>query len=467
MKTKLVATIGPASDNEAMLREMILAGVNVARLNFSHGSHIEHKERIRRIRIAAEVTRKTVAIMLDTKGPEIRVGELKIPIPIVVGKDYLFTAKDTDGEKDIVPISYDGIVNDVVVGDRILVDDGNLSFVVCAVSPHGVSCRAENSGEILSKKGVNLPGREVGLPALTEKDKEDLLFGIEQQVDFIAASFIRNARHVEEIKAFIKENGGDIPVIAKIESRAGVNALEEIIAVADGIMVARGDLGVEIPLAEVPLVQKKMIALCNQWGKPVITATQMLESMTKNPRPTRAEVSDVANAILDGTDAVMLSGESAAGKYPLAAVKMMNSIGEAAEADMNHEGFLGQKVSDGSEVGAIGHAAVALGGELSAAALVIPTESGETARKIARFRPKTPMIATSPQKTTCRRLALTWGVDCFYQPFAKGYDDTVHTAIAVGKTENRLHSGDRIILVVGALMGFSHKTHSLFSVTVD
>lgn len=467
MKTKIVATIGPASYNEATLREMILAGVNVARLNLSHGSHPEHREGIRRIRAAGEVTQKTVAIMLDTKGPEIRVKSLPAPIKVQVGADYFFTYSENRGEENDIPITYQKIAQNVGIGDRILVDDGNLSFVVLGIAPDGVVCRAETSGKISAKKGVNLPGREVDLPALTDKDKEDLLFGIREKVDFIAASFMRNAHHVVEIKDFLKENGGDIPVIAKIESQAGVDNLEEIIAVADGIMVARGDLGVEIPLAEVPLVQKKIIALCNRYGKPVITATQMLESMTENPRPTRAEVSDVANAILDGTDAVMLSGESAAGKYPLAAVKMMVEIGTAAERVLDEEKFLNQTLSFPSDVNAIGHAAAVLGKQRQAAALVIPTISGETPRMIARFRPKMKILATSPHKEICRRLALTWGVECFYQPYAEDYETGIQAALTIAKKKGALKKGDLAVLTAGSAVGFGAESHSLFTVVVD
>lgn len=465
MKTKIVATIGPASDNEAILREMFLAGVSVARLNFSHGSHAEQRERIRKIRLTAQLTQKNVAIMLDTKGPEIRVAELKSPRKIQVGESYGLCYQDYCGPEEAIPVTYRGIAKDVNTGDRILIDDGNISLLVTDKKEDLVICKAENSGEILSRKGVNLPGREVNLPALTEKDKEDLLLGIAEKVDFIAASFIRNASHVREIKSFLAAHNGDIPVIAKIESRSGIEALEEIIAVADGLMVARGDLGVEIPLAEVPLVQKKMIALCNYYGKPVITATQMLESMTVNPRPTRAEVSDVANAILDGTDAVMLSGESAAGKYPLGAVKTMAKIAQATEGQIDIAKFR-QNTQKPSLTGAIGIAAVKLAEDTGAKAILIPTTSGETARMIARFRPVTPLAVTSPREVTCRRLALTWGVECRLQEYGQDYDQTIANAITTAKSHGLLQDKDLAIITAGAPLGNSAKTNSLVAIEV-
>lgn len=466
MKTKIVATIGPASDNEAILREIILAGVNVARLNFSHGSHQEQRERIRKIRLAAELTGKTVAIMLDTKGPEIRVESLEKPIEIIVGNYYSICHGSHRRDEEDIPVTYNGIAGDIAPGDRILIDDGSISLLVTAVEDPYVICKAENSGRILSKKGVNLPGREVNLPALTEKDREDLVFGIKEDVDFIAASFIRNADHVLEIRKFIQKNGGDIPIIAKIESRSGIEALKEIITVADGLMVARGDLGVEIPLAEVPVVQKQMIELCNYYGKPVITATQMLESMTTNPRPTRAEVSDIANAIIDGTDAVMLSGESAAGKYPLGAVQTMAETATAAEALIDPAKFRQGGIGEFSITRAIGTAAVKLAEDLQAEAIVIPTTSGETARMIARFRPATPLAVTSPQEKTCRRLALTWGVDCKLQNYGKNYEETVANAIDAAKKARALQPGDLAIITAGASLSQSEKTNSVIAIEI-
>ncbi|MDO4541249.1 MAG: pyruvate kinase [Bacillota bacterium] len=466
MKTKIVATMGPASDNEGILREMILAGVNVFRLNFSHGSHEEQRERIRKIRLMAQMTNRNIAIMLDTKGPEIRVDTLERPIKIQVGSNYALCCPEQRRKESDIPITYKGIADNVVPGDRVLIDDGSISLLVLAIEEPFVVCRAENSGEVRSRKGVNLPGREVDLPALTDKDKKDLLFGIKEDVDFIAASFIRNADHVQEIKDFLKQNGGEMPVIAKIESRSGVEALKEIITAADGLMVARGDLGVEIPLAEVPIIQKEMIGLCNYHGKPVITATQMLESMVQNPRPTRAEVSDIANAILDGTDAIMLSGESAAGKYPLEAVKTMAEIAAATESRIDTEKFRQQEMGSFTITRAIGTAAVQLAEDLQAEAIVIPTATGETARMIARFRPITPLAVTSPNERTCRRLTLTWGVDCSLQEHGRDYDETVAKAIEAAKKQKVLHKGDLAIVTAGASLGSSEKTNSLIAIEV-
>ncbi len=471
MKTKIVATIGPSSDNEAVLMDMMRAGLNVARLNFSHGSHAEHQERIRKIRTAAQITAKTVAIMLDTKGPEIRVKKLSAPIEVTVGEIYRFTGKsENEGCEGCIPITYDHMAEDVAVGSRVLVDDGNISFMVVSMEGEEVLCRAETSGVIQSRKGVNLPEREVGLPAMTEQDREDLLFGIAQKVDFIAASFVRNGEHVREIKSFLKEHGADIPVIAKIESRSGINHLEEILEVADGIMVARGDLGVEIPLAEVPLVQKKMIHLCNQWGKPVITATQMLDSMTQNPRPTRAEVNDVANAIFDGSDAVMLSGESAAGKFPVAAVRTMAEIAVTAEQSLDPTAFWEIPV-DGKDIqvnvsDSIGRSVVGMAASLGAKAIIIPTNSGETARLIARFRPNIPMVATSPHEEVCRRLALTWGIECHCQAKSEGTDETIGGAIAIAKKYHNIKCGDLVIVTAGSPLGFTSSTNLLLAAAV-
>ena len=466
MKTKIVATIGPASDNEGIMREMIAAGVNVARLNFSHGTHMEQRERILKIRSAAKMLGKNVAIMLDTKGPEIRVQKLPQPIQIQVGETYKIACNNRNAEPDIIPVTYENIVKDVQAGDRILIDDGNISLMALSKTDAAIICKAENSGAILSRKGVNIPGRDINLPALTAQDKKDLLFGIEEQVDFVAASFIRNAAHVKEIRNFLSEHGSDMPIIAKIESSQGVEALKEIIEAADGLMVARGDLGVEIPLAEVPLIQKQMIQLCNSCGKPVITATQMLESMTYNPRPTRAEVSDVANAILDGTDAIMLSGESAAGKYPLAAVQTMVKIAAATENKIDTAKFRQNLGNYTTITRSIGTAAVGLAEDLKAKAIVIPTNSGATARMIARFRPLTPLAVTSPQETTCRRLALTWGVDCQLQKYGKDYDETISNAIETAKKYGYLNDGDLAIITAGTALGSLAKTNSLIAMEV-
>ncbi|MEW9033825.1 MAG: pyruvate kinase, partial [Planifilum fimeticola] len=332
-KTKIVCTIGPASEELSVLKRLMEAGMNVARLNFSHGSHEEHARRIERIRRAAEETGKTVAILLDTKGPEIRTGDLRDgEVELKEGETFILTAEPVEGDASRVSVSYAGLPEDVHPGSTILIDDGLIKLTVVEVRGKEIVCRVVNSGLLKNRKGVNVPGVRIQLPGITSKDAEDILFGLERGIDFIAASFVRKKEDVLEIRKLLEDRGADIPIIAKIENQEGLDNLDSILEVADGLMVARGDLGVEIPAEEVPLVQKRMIRKCNLLGKPVITATQMLDSMQRNPRPTRAEASDVANAILDGTDAIMLSGETAAGKYPVEAVETMARIASRAES---------------------------------------------------------------------------------------------------------------------------------------
>ena len=336
--TKIVCTIGTASDSVEMLERLIQAGMNVARLNFSHGSHEEHGRRIANIRKAAENLRANVAILLDTKGPEIRLGTLKESVFVVEGQEIVLTIRDEIGQGNVFPVTYKGLTKDVVPGNTVLIDDGLIGLEVKEVAEDDIVCVVKNGGEILPGKGINLPGVDVNLPGVTEKDVADIIFGIKKGVDFIAASFVRKPGDVLEIRRILEENGGDIDIIAKIENRAGVKNLDEILKVSDGVMVARGDLGVEIPAEEVPIVQKMIIDKCNRAGKPVITATQMLDSMMRNPRPTRAEASDVANAIFDSTDAVMLSGETASGKYPVQSVETMARIASKAETAVEYNG---------------------------------------------------------------------------------------------------------------------------------
>jgi len=340
-KTKIVCTIGPASDSPEMLKKLIEAGMNVARLNFSHGDFETHGNSIRNIRQAAGELGKTVAILLDTKGPEIRLGKLATePVELERGQTVILTTEDVLGTRERIPVSHKGLPEDVDVGSTILIDDGLIALTVLDIQGTEIHCRVENSGPIKSNKGLNVPGVAVSLPGITEKDAADIVFGIRQGVDFIAASFVRRASDVLEIRELLERHGAShIQIIAKIENQQGLENLDEILEVSDGLMVARGDLGVEIPVEEVPLVQKRIIEKCNQAGKPVITATQMLDSMQRNPRPTRAEASDVANAIFDGTDAIMLSGETAAGKYPVESVLMMSRIAERAEAALRYRKF--------------------------------------------------------------------------------------------------------------------------------
>ncbi|NMA51504.1 MAG: pyruvate kinase, partial [Peptococcaceae bacterium] len=345
-RSKIVCTIGPASDHPDMLKKMILAGMNVARLNFSHGTHEEHGRRAAAVRRAAAEVGANVAIMLDTKGPEIRIGHFKDePVFLTGNATVTLTTDEIEGDSQRIPVTYKGLPGDVKEGDAILIADGLIKLEVLSTTATEVMCRVVNGGKLTSQKGINLPGIKVNLPAVTQKDIQDITFGVEQGFDFIAASFIRRASDVLAIRQVLEELGSNINIISKIESRQAVNNLDEIISVSDGIMVARGDLGVEIPVEEVPLVQKDIIKRCNLLGKPVVTATQMLDSMINNPRPTRAEASDVANAIFDGTDAIMLSGETAAGKYPLESVVMMARIAERAETSLRYEDVLAKKSS--------------------------------------------------------------------------------------------------------------------------
>ena len=341
-KTKIVCTMGPSTDSDDILRELILNGLNVCRFNFSHGSHEEHKERMDRTKRIRKELNAPVAILLDTKGPEIRTGDFEEPIELVEGDKFVVTMDDCVGNRERCTVSYKDMAKDLKVGDTILIDDGLVSLKVVEISGQDIITRVENSGKVSSKKGVNLPGVEVNLPAITEKDREDIEFGIEQGIDFIAASFVRKAADVLEIRKILEEKGAtDIQIFSKIESQEGVDNIDAIIQVSDGIMVARGDMGVEIPSEEVPIVQKMIISKCNELAKPVITATQMMDSMIRNPRPTRAEVTDVANAIYDGTDAIMLSGETAAGKYPVEAVKAMNRIAIRTEETLDYSNIRG------------------------------------------------------------------------------------------------------------------------------
>ncbi|MBQ4340590.1 MAG: pyruvate kinase, partial [Firmicutes bacterium] len=372
-KTKIVCTVGPASSDKEILRQMINAGMDVMRLNFSHGSHEEHKERIDMMKELRQETGRHIGIMLDTKGPEIRTGVFESPVVLEQGQRFVLTARDIVGNKEGCSVTYKELPKDISAGGRIMIDDGLIELKVESVDGTDINCIVINSGTVSSRKGINLPGVRTNLPAITDKDKEDLIFGASCGVDFIAASFVRKPEDVKLIRGILDEHGGnEIKIIAKIENQEGVENLNEILAVADGIMVARGDMGVELSPEQIPLIQKKMIQACNKVGKPVITATQMLDSMMRNPRPTRAEVGDVANAILDGTDCVMLSGETAAGKYPVGAVEMMRDIAVATEESLDYENILAKKKEHQSEdvTNAIGYATVIVAENLNAAMIL-------------------------------------------------------------------------------------------------
>ena len=412
-KTKIVATIGPASESEEMLKKLIAQGVNVCRLNFSHGSHEEHQVRIDAIKKVREEMNAPVAIMLDTKGPEIRLGRFRDGvIEIKQGQEFTLTTRELDGDSTIVSVSYKDMPSDVSVGGIVLIDDGLVEFKVTDITDTDIKMIALNEGTLKNNKGVNVPNVSINLPALTEKDIGDILFGIKNEVDFIAASFVRKASDVNDIRRILEENGGlDIDIISKIENQQGLDNIDEIINVSDGIMVARGDLGVEVPTEEIPLIQKTLIRKCNQVGKPVITATQMLDSMIRNPRPTRAEVTDVANAIIDGSSAVMLSGETSAGKYPLEAVRTMFNICINTENSLDYKEILKLRsvASEITTTNAISKATVNTAQDLGAKAIITATSSGYTSKAISKFRPKAPIIAVTNKPNVVRKLALEWG----------------------------------------------------------
>jgi pyruvate kinase len=464
-RSKIVCTIGPASDHPDMLKKMILAGMNVARLNFSHGTHEEHGRRAAAVRRAAAEVGANVAIMLDTKGPEIRIGHFKDePVFLTGNATVTLTTDEIEGDSQRIPVTYKGLPGDVKEGDAILIADGLIKLEVLSITATEVMCRVVNGGKLTSQKGINLPGIKVNLPAVTQKDIQDITFGVEQGFDFIAASFIRRASDVLAIRQVLEELGSNINIISKIESRQAVNNLDEIISVSDGIMVARGDLGVEIPVEEVPLVQKDIIKRCNLLGKPVVTATQMLDSMINNPRPTRAEASDVANAIFDGTDAIMLSGETAAGKYPLESVVMMARIAERAETSLRYEDVLAKKSSplpQHTVTDAISFATCSSAHYLGAAAIITTTASGHTAKMVAKYRPATPIIAVTPNEDVMRKLALTWGVKPLLTTHKNSTDEMMEVAVEAALRAGLVKGGDLIIFTAGVPAGVQGTTNLL------
>ena len=448
-KTKIVCTLGPVSENEETLRELIKNGLNVCRLNFSHGSHEEHKGRMDLVKKLREELNMPTAILLDTKGPEIRTGKFDAPeVLLEEGQTFTITMKDVMGNKEMCTVSYKGLANDVKTGDTILIDDGLVGLTVKEVNGDDIVCEVQNSGIVKNHKGVNVPGVKVNLPAITEKDRSDIEFGIEQGIDFIAASFVRKVSDVLAIREILEENNAThIKIISKIENQEGVDNLDEIIEVSDGIMVARGDLGVEIPTEEIPVVQKLMIKKCNEAGKPVITATQMLDSMIRNPRPTRAEVTDFANAIYDGTDAIMLSGETAAGKYPVEAVKTMATIAKRAEETMRNRRTKINKSKNVTD--AISYATCTTAMDLDARAILSSTASGHTARMVSKFRPDCPIIATTSDESVRRQLSLTWGVLPVMRNKSANTDQVIVNSIEAAKTAEYVNENDIVVITAG------------------
>ncbi|RLY73441.1 pyruvate kinase [Staphylococcus epidermidis] len=457
-KTKIVCTIGPASESEEMLEKLMNAGMNVARLNFSHGSHEEHKARIDTIRKVAKRLNKTIGLLLDTKGPEIRTHNMKDGLIVLEkGKEVIVSMNEVEGTPEKFSVTYENLINDVNIGSYILLDDGLVELQVKEINKDKgeVKCDILNTGELKNKKGVNLPGVKVNLPGITDKDADDIRFGIKENVDFIAASFVRRPSDVLDIRQILEEEKAEITIFPKIENQEGIDNIEEILEVSDGLMVARGDMGVEIPPESVPMVQKDLIRKCNKLGKPVITATQMLDSMQRNPRATRAEASDVANAIYDGTDAVMLSGETAAGQYPEEAVKTMRNIAVSAEAAQDYKKLLSDrtKLVETSLVNAIGVSVAHTALNLNVKAIVAATESGSTARTISKYRPHSDIIAVTPSEKTARQCAIVWGVNPVVKEGRKTTDALLNNAVATAVETGRVSNGDLIIITAGVPTG--------------
>lgn len=452
-KTKIIATVGPACSSEGMLKKLILSGVDVFRLNFSHGTHEEHGAAIFSIRKIANKLGRHVAILQDLQGPKIRIGRLANgnPITVTKGETLTLTPRDVPGGGGLIPTNYTSLAKDVKRGDKILIDDGLIQLKVLGVHQNDVECRVVNGGKLSEHKGINLIGSKITTPAITPRDKWDLSFGIMQKVDFVALSFVRSPQDVITLHGLIKRAGADIPVIAKIEKSEAVRHLKEILTVSDGIMVARGDLGVEVSPEKVPVLQKKIIGEANRRGITVITATQMLETMIYNPQPTRAEVSDVANAILDGTDAIMLSGETAIGSYPIEAVKMMDKITrQAEESPYWHHPDVEMTHDKGLYPDAVAHAAYHASLESSAKAIMVFTMSGATAQLISKLRPIVPIIAMSPDDTVCRRLSILWGVRPLKMEMGKSTDEMISIGERIILEKKLLKRGDVIIIIAGS-----------------
>ena len=465
-KTKIVCTIGPASESEEMLEKLMNAGMNVARLNFSHGSHEEHKARIDTIRKVAKRLNKTIGLLLDTKGPEIRTHNMKDGLIVLEkGKEVIVSMNEVEGTPEKFSVTYENLINDVNIGSYILLDDGLVELQVKEINKDKgeVKCDILNTGELKNKKGVNLPGVKVNLPGITDKDADDIRFGIKENVDFIAASFVRRPSDVLDIRQILEEEKAEITIVPKIENQEGIDNIEEILEVSDGLMVARGDMGVEIPPESVPMVQKDLIRKCNKLGKPVITATQMLDSMQRNPRATRAEASDVANAIYDGTDAVMLSGETAAGQYPEEAVKTMRNIAVSAEAAQDYKKLLSDrtKLVETSLVNAIGVSVAHTALNLNVKAIVAATESGSTARTISKYRPHSDIIAVTPSEKTARQCAIVWGVNPVVKEGRKTTDALLNNAVATAVETGRVSNGDLIIITAGVPTGEKGTTNMM------
>lgn len=458
-KTKIVCTQGPATERPGVIDVLIEKGMNCARFNFSHGDHEEHLNRIKMVREAAKRAGKVVSLVLDTKGPEMRLGEFKNgSVMLKKGSQFVLTYDDVPGDETHVSVNHKLLYTEVKPGDTLLLSDGLVALKVNEIRGKDIVTVVQNSGKMSTKKRVAAPGVPLGLPPISEQDADDIIFGIEQDMDFVAASFIQRADDVTAIRKLITEHGGHMEIIPKIENLEGVKNFDDILAVSDGIMVARGDLGVEIPAEDVPLIQKDIIQKCNKAGKPVIVATQMLESMTTNPRPTRAEVADVANAILDGTDAIMLSGETAQGNYPVEAVETMSRVARRIEGSLHYRSLLSERgiyrldnITD-----AVAHATVQMAYELSAGEIIAPTESGYTAKAISRYRPKADIVAYTTNEQVARHLNLRWGVYSVIGHKWNDEDEMISAATSTAVKRGLAHRGDVTIITSGIKMGMGN-----------
>ena len=463
-KTKIICTLGPSTDKGDVLRELIANGMNVARFNFSHGSYEEHGGRLANLKALREELGKPVAALLDTKGPEIRLKEFKNGVEMLeVGQTFTLTTREVEGTKEICSITYKDLPHDVHEGGTIMLDDGLIMLRIEKVTDTDITCTVLNSGKIKTKKGVNVPGVHLSMPYLSQKDREDIIFGIQNGFDFIAASFVRTAQDVYDIRNLLNEYDSNIRIIAKIENREGVNNIDSILSAADAVMVARGDLGVEIDFTELPGIQKNIIDRSFSFGKPIVTATQMLDSMMVNPRPTRAEISDVANAIYDGTSAIMLSGETAAGAYPVEALKTMSAIAERTENEPHYRDERFKDAAHGqiSVSDATAHAACLTARDVNAAAIVTVSESGNTARLLSKYRPTQPIIACVMNEQVQRQLSLSWGITSLLMGPAKSTDELIEMSTALAQKNGYLHNGELAVVTAGVPVGVSGTTNMI------
>ena len=463
-KTKIICTLGPSTDKDGVLRELVANGMNVARFNFSHGSYEEHKGRLDMLKAIRTELGKPVAALLDTKGPEIRLKEFKNGVEMLeAGQTFTLTTREVEGTKEICSITYKDLPQDVHEGGTIMLDDGLIKLAIKSVTDTDIVCEVLNSGKIKTKKGVNVPGVHLSMPYLSQRDRDDIIFGVQQGFDFIAASFVRTAQDVYDIRNLLNEYDSNIRIIAKIENREGVNNIDSILSAADAVMVARGDLGVEIDFTELPGIQKSVIDRSFSFGKPIVTATQMLDSMIVNPRPTRAEISDVANAIYDGTSAIMLSGETAAGAYPVEALKTMSAIAERTETE-NHARveYLTEATNGKISVSdATAHAACLTAKDVNAAAIVTVSESGTTARLLSKYRPQQPIIACVMKEQVQRQLSLSWGITSLMMPLAHSTDELIEMSTALAKENGFLHNGELAVVTAGVPVGISGTTNMI------